>query len=195
MPAKTRVRHGNPEGVTDHTYAFNMCNPVDFRICSYGGCWSVALDDDDDGDDNPLHLNSEEQKTLEALDFVLLCETRQSLPISLEVFEKYVLEDFAQYMHGSDDMPDDMPDGVFQRTAFLTPPVKVTYTSDEAWPDGIENKCLEYYQIVSGIFISVEQVTRTRTRTTDKEILDVTFREVVAPVILLEEEVPPQHFA
>ena len=121
---------------------------------------------------------------------MLLCETRQSLPISLEVFEKYVLEDFAQYMHGSDDMPDDMPDGVFQRTAFLTPPVKVTYTSDEAWPNGIENKCLEYYQIVSGIFISVEQVTRR-----GKEILDVTFREVVAPVILLEEEVPPQHFA
>ena len=113
------------------------------------------------------------------------------LSACLEVFEKYVLEDFAQYMHGSDDMPDDMPDGVFQRTAFLTPPVKVTYTSDEAWPNGIENKCLEYYQIVSGIFISVEQVKRRG----KKKILDVTFREVVAPVILLEEEVPPQHFA
>ena len=107
------TRHGKPEGVTDHTYAFNMCNPVDFRICSYGGCWSVALDDDDI--DNPLHLNDAEQDTLKALDFVLLCETRQSLPISLEVFEKYVLEDFAQYMHGSDDMPDDMPDGMPDR--------------------------------------------------------------------------------
>ena len=123
---------------------------------------------------------------------MLLCETRQSLPISLEVFEKYVLEDFAQYMHGSDDIENlQLPDGVFQRTAFLTPPVKVTYTSDGAWPNGIENKCLEYYQIVSGIFISVEQVKRRG----KKKILDVTFREVVAPVILLEEEVPPQHFA
>jgi hypothetical protein len=169
------TRYGESKG--DHTFAFNMCNPVDFRICSYGACWSVALDDDDI--DNPLHLNDAEQDTLKALDFVLLCETRQSLPISLEVFEKHVLEDFADYMIGSDDMPDNMPDimpdAVFQRTAFLTPPVKVTYTSNVAWPDGIEKKCLEYHQIVSGIFISVEPRR-------DKEILDVTFREVVAPV-------------
>jgi hypothetical protein len=159
----------------NHAFCFNLCNPVDLRICSNGKCWYLGDDDYDD----PLGIKYNARQP-QKLHFVLVCEARTSLPIQTKEFKQWVLKDFEEWMVSANELV--MPQGKINETnhhpssdAVITLPVQVTYTQQEAWPENIQEMCKDYHNVTGGVHFRVGQVT-----TGDDTTLVVEFLEKVA---------------